>query len=650
MLTYLRLRNFKIYGDPGVTARFAPVTILLGANSAGKSTLLQALQVLRQTWGAGDFWRLMVEGEHARLGNFANVIHGHDLEREMEIEVGFEDQGGKERSVCVRARAHADRGSQITAYWVRPRVGDCPANRPEGVVLTEGRPPIGAAAGGVWFDVDAASLAAWYDDPAVADDLEWWSVHEGRLSVLVRLTDREIDVYVEAKPAEFDQLEWENSDPERNRRPLPPLSPPRFGMREWGRACVPRPDVIGPFADEAARLAAEEVADTEWMGEVVRLWPEEWAAIAAEGMDERAANSRWMARAPPPDPATWPAEWLVRVVQRQAHELEARAHADAVLDWEARLQDALDEWQMGEDMFIEEFGDWRARACEAGSPLRAVILRPVDDVIRGAVAQVQELSFIGGLRLPSERWTEVAGPAPASVGSDGRDTVALLAAGGAAATSKLNRALKAVKTGYELRLVRSDELRLPGPDVDGNRLPAAAYVTLHQDKPIAASVGLHDVGSGIRQLLPVLAQYEHLVDRSLGVGLTPTLFIEQPELHLHPRLQGDLMSWLSGLEAVNEDAHPPPVDAAVPAWKQRIGVPQVVIETHGEVMVRRVGRMISGAWGDRGGERYSILVVHDSSSGRAIGEVGVYPNGELKWNSESLRFGFFDDRYAELAD
>lgn len=48
MLTSLEIENFK-----GIAARqrieFAPLTLLFGANSAGKSTILQALVYLRSS-------------------------------------------------------------------------------------------------------------------------------------------------------------------------------------------------------------------------------------------------------------------------------------------------------------------------------------------------------------------------------------------------------------------------------------------------------------------------------------------------------------------------------------------------------------------------------------------------------------------------
>lgn len=53
MIKHLQLKNFKAWRDSGLV-RLAPVTMLLGSNSSGKSTLLQSLLLLKQTAAAPD--------------------------------------------------------------------------------------------------------------------------------------------------------------------------------------------------------------------------------------------------------------------------------------------------------------------------------------------------------------------------------------------------------------------------------------------------------------------------------------------------------------------------------------------------------------------------------------------------------------------
>lgn len=53
MLTHLKLENFKIWRSTG-PLRLAPLTMLLGTNSSGKSSLIQSLLLIRQTVKSDD--------------------------------------------------------------------------------------------------------------------------------------------------------------------------------------------------------------------------------------------------------------------------------------------------------------------------------------------------------------------------------------------------------------------------------------------------------------------------------------------------------------------------------------------------------------------------------------------------------------------
>ena len=48
MLTELKLSNFRIFNDE-VTVRFRPITVLIGRNSSGKSSIIKFLLMLQQS-------------------------------------------------------------------------------------------------------------------------------------------------------------------------------------------------------------------------------------------------------------------------------------------------------------------------------------------------------------------------------------------------------------------------------------------------------------------------------------------------------------------------------------------------------------------------------------------------------------------------
>lgn len=98
MITALELENFK-----GIAARqrieFAPLTLLFGANSAGKSTILQALLYLHELIerGTADVDRTELGGHVLELGGFARFVHRHETNRSIVLRVEFTTPGSLER-------------------------------------------------------------------------------------------------------------------------------------------------------------------------------------------------------------------------------------------------------------------------------------------------------------------------------------------------------------------------------------------------------------------------------------------------------------------------------------------------------------------------------------------------------------------------
>ncbi len=92
MINHLRLRNFKAWRDSG-DIRFAPLTLLFGTNSAGKSSIPQLLLMLRQTIESAASQRVLHLGDPSTLvdlGTYEDVVFQHDVERPLSFEIGWE--------------------------------------------------------------------------------------------------------------------------------------------------------------------------------------------------------------------------------------------------------------------------------------------------------------------------------------------------------------------------------------------------------------------------------------------------------------------------------------------------------------------------------------------------------------------------------
>src|SRR4051794_26815753 len=88
----LRFRNIKGFADVAEVP-LAPITLLFGWNSAGKSTILQSLLLLKQTLEENDPVRpsLVVNGTLTHLGSFRNLVHRHEMGATVEIGVDAAD-------------------------------------------------------------------------------------------------------------------------------------------------------------------------------------------------------------------------------------------------------------------------------------------------------------------------------------------------------------------------------------------------------------------------------------------------------------------------------------------------------------------------------------------------------------------------------
>ena len=91
LIKSLSLKNFKGFSEE-VHIQLRPITLLFGANSAGKSSVLQALQLVREILERGDanVDRTRQGGDAVDLGGFRNFVHKRDLTREVEICVEME--------------------------------------------------------------------------------------------------------------------------------------------------------------------------------------------------------------------------------------------------------------------------------------------------------------------------------------------------------------------------------------------------------------------------------------------------------------------------------------------------------------------------------------------------------------------------------
>lgn len=130
------------------------------------------------------------------------------------------------------------------------------------------------------------------------------------------------------------------------------------------------------------------------------------------------------------------------------------------------------------------------------------------------------------------------------------------------------------------------------------------------------SLDITDVGFGISQILPIIIQGFLSMDESLTI-------IEQPEIHLHPKMQADLGDLF--IDIVNQNNK------------------KLIIETHSEYLLRRVRRRISE--GKIDSKDVAICLFHPKMKSQSawVEHLEISDRGNFKWPEEYYCGDLYDD-------
>ena len=118
MITNLKLGNFRVFCEP-VTVRFRPITVLIGRNNAGKSSIIKFLLMLQQSLDpiSPDF--LNPEGGRVQLGDFASLKNSLSKKDSLSFELELETSrvsGGAELMVAGMTYAIAKMKNKNTPH------------------------------------------------------------------------------------------------------------------------------------------------------------------------------------------------------------------------------------------------------------------------------------------------------------------------------------------------------------------------------------------------------------------------------------------------------------------------------------------------------------------------------------------------------
>ena len=138
-----------------------------------------------------------------------------------------------------------------------------------------------------------------------------------------------------------------------------------------------------------------------------------------------------------------------------------------------------------------------------------------------------------------------------------------------------------------------------------------------EDNRTKTLVTLADVGFGINQLLPIVI--EGIVSEKNAI-----ICVEQPEIHLHPRLQANIADLMIETSKGKDEK-------------------QWIVETHSELLIRRIQRRIRERTLNH--NDISVLYVNPGDNGSKIEVLALDEDGDF---TDEWPHGFFDEGFNEL--
>lgn len=235
--------------------------------------------------------------------------------------------------------------------------------------------------------------------------------------------------------------------------------------------------------------------------------------------------------------------------------------------------------------------------------------------------QLRRIQYLGPLRGYPERSYVWSGEVPEHVGWRGERAVEAMLA---ASNRTINRERKARKRPFQ--------------EVVASWLQRLGLLQRFQVKPIAphrkeyevlvrtlgsdVDVPLPDVGFGVSQVLPVIVQCFYAAPHS-------TVLLEQPEIHLHPKVQTELADLFIEAVKCREDGR----DRSI----------QLIVESHSEHFLRRLQRRI--AEDEIAPDDVALYFAENGPQGPTLRALDLNLYGEIQnWPED-----FFGDEMAEMA-
>ena len=616
MLTEIGIENFKSFGKMQ-RIPLKPITLLYGPNSSGKSSLLQSLLLLKQTLeeSGDDKIALLPKGNLVDLGGYQEFINGHDKKKNFNLSISFKyvwpiyNWGGP-----LWIEGEKDDLSLEFSFF-QDKTGEILV---KSIILRE----------------------SGYSEPV----MEWKSVFESpklKNAIMKKKTEFEKEG---DDPVEINQwilnlkksvlvLEHINLKHPLIKKQWDEFSSRGFFFNKHRLNENEREARIKKIDDEIKEKRKNELIKLkQYFEKENQEIKDEYDKLAVKDTepDEEKQNSLLIRQE-----KSRQLERIWKLSQNLYRLLEHSSYEDVLKIKHFPISDRL--IPLKNCFPIEKSGlKGNEEVLFQNMPLFAAIGKPnVDTTEIYKLLNIYEffpwasslfeeylkkIVYIGPLREYPERVYSYSGNTPSNVGKSGKYTPDVLMKR-PDLVNKINQWFERFDISYGLKV-----------DVLKRNLFSLSLV----DKKTGVDVSPKDVGFGIGQLLPILVQG--------ALSENKILFIEQPEIHVHPRLQAELGSFFSEMAGRPNEREDPFFD--------EYGN-QFIIETHSEHLILRLLKLIRDTTNGelKEGEKplrpedVAVIYAKPTEHGTELMELRISEDGDFidKWPD-----GFFTEREKEL--
>ncbi len=581
MLHEYQISNFKGF-DGGAVIPIKPITLVYGQNSSGKSSILQSLLLLRQTLQEAEDTAtlLLPRGNFVDLGSYSQFINQHDLEKSFSFRFSFD---------VVDTNEFRDNRSDFVSKYLK-------INPVLGLQIAFS------------YDIESARINFKEVDFFIGDQVKPFITYKPNLANDSQSNNLSIENQDSINfEHDFWKAWWDEFQPSFKgavkKKVLEALE--IHNVKTTKRISKNTifnkvQELIDPLESEIEELKLEIEIIKNQVGDSIISQDE--ANIKIANLKQSIFDI---------DDKILPFNTLLELYDR----FEKYNFKNASEDLSIVL--AYSSFIICSQFLLNEISEWEHYLKEPKNEYLNEIYRnnkSLDPILNLTLEvsnlvkkHLDNLVYIAPLRDYPERFYILSDASNNQVGKSGK-MIANVLYKRPDILDAVNRQLELFGLGYEVKITSFK-------DEDTSNISDVFAIGLI-DKYTKVNVSLLDVGFGISQILPVIVQSMLSHDK--------TILIEQPEIHIHPRLQAQLGSLLA--ESIKSPLNN-----------------RFIIETHSEHLLLRLQKLIRK--GQLSKDDVSIIYVDRDGNGSSCLQLRLDSDGDFidEWPD-----GFFDESFNEM--